>query len=94
MLHKRLIIAAIFILSLRIIGVQAQTVLPTNVDAILEMGSKLLSNGQLDNAEHCFRTALTNLPYLPEAYLGIAKVHQKRNDIDGAIKDLLYVLPR
>lgn len=57
---------------------------PDDVDARLNLGLSLLALGRLDEAEAAFRAVLDRSPGYGDAWIGLARVEQRRGDLDAA----------
>lgn len=57
---------------------------PDDVDARLNLGLALLAMGRLDDAEAAFRAVLERSPGYADAWIGLARVEQRRGDLDAA----------
>ncbi len=66
---------------------------PRNADAQLQLGLALLSLGRLDEAEAAFRRTLAIAPDYADARIGLARVAQRRGDLEAARVELQSVDP-
>ncbi|KQY91320.1 YaiO family outer membrane beta-barrel protein [Brevundimonas sp. Root1423] len=57
---------------------------PDDVDARLNLGLALLALGRLDDAEAAFRTVLDRSPGYADAWIGLARVEQRRGNLGAA----------
>lgn len=60
---------------------------PDDVDARLNLGLALLALGRLDDAEAAFRNVVQRAPGYADAWIGLARVEQRRGDL-GAARDM------
>lgn len=63
---------------------QALAVRPDHVDARLNLGLALLALGRLDEAEIAFLAVTRQTPDYVDAWVGLARVEQRRGDLPGA----------
>jgi YaiO family outer membrane protein len=57
---------------------------PEDVDARLNLGLALLALGRLDDAEAAFRRVVAQAPDYADAWIGLARVEQRRGDLAAA----------
>lgn len=57
---------------------------PDDVDARLNLGLALLAMGRLDEAEAALRAVLDRAPGYSDAWIGLARLEQRRGNVDAA----------